>query len=177
MKKVNVMILCVLVVIIATVAINYYLAHKTRYLDLKYYDIYTESFPYPAYMELGNGLRLKRYPDKTMFNDEQIIKKVLDYLNSIPLVYVTEREYNANVSSENLVYIKFYNERKDATSYVTINGQEYMVMSENSIGRVDFRDDEYIQDSRTMQAYKVRHEGTKIITKLEELDLEPVFTE
>jgi hypothetical protein len=124
-------------------------------------------------MELANGLSLKAYPDETMFSDEQIIKKVLDYLNSIPLVCVTEKKYNANVSNENYgVYLKFYNKNKDAISYITINGEETKVISENSIGWVYIRGEEYIQDSRTGQVYKVRDEGTQIITGLEALDFD-----
>jgi hypothetical protein len=124
-------------------------------------------------MELVYGLRLKAYPDETMFSDEQIIKKVLDYLNSIPLVCVTEKEYNANVNNENrAVCLKFYNKNKDAISYITINGEESKVISENSIGQVYIRGEKYIQDNRTMQAYKVQDEGTQIITGLEALDFD-----
>jgi len=86
-----------------------------------------------------------------VYTDKEVIKKVMDYLNSIPLVYTTE-EIFYSINSEKK-YIRFYNERGINVGWINLH-EEYLFYNGN------------------LQAYKVRNEGTLIISGLENLDFD-----
>ena len=163
MKKYKVLVYpsLVMVAVVATAFLtvliinaNFYLMPKDIYLS---YDLDEEN---TVYMEVGNWLRLKGYPEQTVFSDRKIIKKVLDYLNSIPLAPATKEEL-PNSSSD--VYVAFYDGNNNPTLWIQFWGQEFIGIGE-ATG----------EDRFTERLYRTRDvgKGAFMISGLEALDFD-----
>ena len=151
MKRFYIILICSLIIIIvASILINFYLTHKTRYLNYYYTHSAVERI---SYIELGTGIRLKGYADQTIFTDKRIIKKVMDYLNSIPLLPAPkDTPVPHNIRKDTIIGI--YDEEGFETGWVIFGGENY------------------IRRSLDGKLFKARDEETKIISGLEELDLD-----
>ena len=181
MKKVLLVLGISLVVVVLIVLVsNFYTTHKTRYLNMGFYDIETQSIIDPAYIKI-RGFNLKGYPNKSRFNDEQIIKRVLDYLNSVPLTVVYQEDAPTDT---NRVSQTIWNFLKN-TLFLFASAEDFPTNTDGKsgsitfynkrgieIGWLHFRGEEYVLSGIDLCTYKVRDEGTLIITGLEELELD-----
>lgn len=177
MKKFFVTLMWVLIVAIATaLLIAFWFTHRTRYLNFRLYSAPIEAV---SSMKVPSEIKLKGYPDSnplgkkfpepTVITDKAVIKKVVDYLNSIPLVYAhsyfDERQrvhIITDLAKSGYDFIRGGNGKSGSLTFYDDKGLE--------IGSVQIYNDEYIVNIN-YQAYKVRDKGTRIISGLEELDL------
>lgn len=118
---------------------------------------------YNAYqIEAGGAIKLKNYPnkvywDETIITNKQDVEKILEYLNSIPLIPVSEKNY----------------ERSENTSEVGTS--IFIAYNGTHSGWVSFPNEEYIGvhigASPEGYYYKVRDREIKVLSGLEALDL------
>ena len=140
---------------------------KYRTVHLKY-NCETYAGQKIQYISVGDGIRLKDYPSvedgvtirgyqtkQIIINDKQVIKKIFDYLNSVPLRPAPERAGLQNVPKNRWnAIIEFYNEDNII------------------IGSIHFRGEEHLATSlHDKDVYMVRDKGTQIVLGLEALDL------
>lgn len=175
MKRFNLILLrSVIIIVVAVVLINFYFAHKTRYLNLAFYRISSGIVEVAASrMEVMAGIKLKGYQNTNSYTitDKEVIKKVVDYLNSIPLVSVhsyfdkSRRVHIIPALSKlgyNFITGAGGDERSGTLRFYDDEGHE--------MGSVNIYNEEYIS-SMNYQAFKVRDKGTLIISGLEALDI------
>ena len=146
---------CFLVTIAATITIYFYVITRTHYLN---YDYEYYAGQEISHIGLGSGIKLKGYseqkfPYETIITDKRMIKQILDYLNSIPLVPVSEDELLFQASRQD-AKLMFYNESGTNTGWIYFKGEEYLRRSLD--GKV----------------FKVRDEGMLIVNGLENLDFD-----
>ena len=152
MKRICIISGCCL---LAILAIIFYQSHKIQYLNLAYVRLSGERADV-CEMKVTSGITLKGYEGVDTFTDKQIINKVMDYLNSIPLVSSSKANIPGDYPDDSYGVsgtIFFYDE----------NGIEHDVR---------IIDDRYMINSVNLKVYKTRDEETRIISDLEELEFD-----
>ena len=156
MRKVFVALLWTLaIVIIVLTTLHFYFKYQTVYMS---YDGETYAGQKIEYIGVEDGITLKgypviNYPEQTIITDKQIIKKVFDYLNSIPLNHASENVALKNITRQN-ARIDFYNENNIVMGTISFRGEEYIATN--------------LYDG---DVYRVRDKGTQIVVGLEALNL------
>ena len=121
------------------------------------------------YVDIVGEIYLKDYTNIKTITDKNAIKKIVHYLNNIPLVSVygyfdeSSREFIIpELLKNNKSSSMSDNERYGFLIFYDAKGIE--------IGRIIFHNEKYIE-GLNYHAYKVQNEEMNIISELEELDL------
>ena len=163
MKKIFTMLSSfIFIILVITLTIKSYYAHKTCYLNIEY-------LQNAKYVDIVGEIYLKDYTNIKTITDKNAIKKIVHYLNNIPLVSVygyfdeSSREFIIpELLKNNKSSSMSDNERYGFLIFYDAKGIE--------IGRIIFHNEKYIE-GLNYHAYKVQNEEMNIISELEELDL------
>lgn len=141
----------------------FYITHKTHYLNI---GVYQNS----EYIEVVGEIYLKDYPNMKTITDKAAIKKIVNYLDNIPLTYVYG--YFDNTRHE-FIIPEIVKSNKKASTHDNEKYGCLIFYNEDRIetGRIIFYNEKYVE-GLNYHAYKVQNENTFIISELEELDLE-----
>ena len=152
----------IFIILVITLTIKFYYAHKTCYLNIEY-------LQNSKYVDIVGEIYLKDYTNIKTITDKNAIKKIVHYLNNIPLVSVygyfdeSSREFIIpELLKNNKSSSMSDNERYGFLIFYDAKGIE--------IGRIIFHNEKYIE-GLNYHAYKVQNEEMNIISELEELDL------
>lgn len=152
----------IFIILVITLTIKSYYAHKICYLNIEY-------LQNAKYVDLVGEIYLKDYTNIKTVTDKNAIKKIVNYLNNIPLVSVygyfdeSSREFIIpELLKNNKSSSMQDNERYGFLIFYDAKGIE--------IGRIIFHNEKYIE-GLNYHAYKVQNEEINIISELEELDL------
>lgn len=136
--------------------------HKTRYLHI-------ESYQSSAYVDVIGEIYFKDYPNTKTITDTASIKKIVDYLNNIPLVSV----YGYfDKSKQEFIVPELTKNKKNSSTQDDERGGCLIFYNYDriEIGRIKFYNEKYIE-GLNYNAYKVKNDETFIISELEVLDL------
>lgn len=152
----------IFIILVITLTIKSYYAHKICYLNIEY-------LQNAKYVDIVGEIYLKDYTNIKTVTDKNAIKKIVNYLNNIPLVSVygyfdeSSREFIIpELLKNNKSSSMSDNERYGFLIFYDAKGIE--------IGRIIFHNEKYIE-GLNYHAYKVQNEEMNIISELEELDL------
>ena len=152
----------IFIILVITLTIKSYYAHKICYLNIEY-------LQNAKYVDIVGEIYLKDYTNIKTVTDKNAIKKIVNYLNNIPLVSVygyfdeSSREFIIpELLKNNKSSSMQDNERYGFLIFYDAKGIE--------IGRIIFHNEKYIE-GLNYHAYKVQNEEINIISELEELDL------
>ena len=152
----------IFIILVITLTIKSYYAHKICYLNIEY-------LQNAKYVDIVGEIYLKDYTNIKTITDKNAIKKIVNYLNNIPLVSVygyfdeSSREFIIpELLKNNKSSSMSDNERYGFLIFYDAKGIE--------IGRIIFHNEKYIE-GLNYHAYKVQNEEMNIISELEELDL------
>lgn len=152
----------IFIILVITLTIKSYYAHKICYLNIEY-------LQNAKYVDIVGEIYLKDYTNIKTVTDKNAIKKIVNYLNNIPLVSVygyfdeSSREFIIpELLKNNKSSSMQDNERYGFLIFYDAKGIE--------IGRIIFHNEKYIE-GLNYHAYKVQNEEMNIISELEELDL------
>lgn len=150
MKKLFIILGCfACVILIFSVFINFYVTHKTRYLN---YNAERHAGQRISYLEYAKATEYAGLPDITVITDKQMIKKIFDYLNHIPLVYVSKYE-SLPKKDKSGGLLSFYNEDGIVIDWIS------------------FLDEKYLQRGYDTQYLKAQDKDASIVSDLEVLIL------
>ena len=113
MKKCLKILAILLIVFIAFVAID--TSKSSVYLN---FEFETQDVDYVI---LGNYLTLRNYPSQSSYTDEKLKKKILSFLNGLPL---KKAEYGELPEQAPIAYINFHDKNKDELASVGFYGLE-----------------------------------------------------
>lgn len=152
--------ICIILIIVFSIA--FYFTHKTQYLNI-------ESYQNSECMDIVGTIRLKDYPNTKTITDKVAIKKIVDYLNNIPLLSVygyfdkSKREFIIpELVKDNEDSLTLDNERYGCLIFYDDKGIEK--------GRIILHNEKYIE-GLNYHAYKVKNKEMLVISELESLDL------
>lgn len=148
MKKRMMVVFClILAIIVAFVALCIYETHKTVYM---HYDPENFGLEKISYLEYVTATEEGVLPNITVIKDKQMIKKIFDYLNSIP--FVRAPKYKSSIANNN-------------------NGAIIMVYSEEemNIGWIMLEDESYLIRYADNQTFKAKNKDVNLVSTLENL--------
>ena len=152
----------IFIILVITLTIKSYYAHKICCLNIEY-------LQNAKYVDIVGEIYLKDYTNIKTVTDKNAIKKIVNYLNNIPLVSVygyfdeSSREFIIpELLKNNKSSSMSDNERYGFLIFYDAKGIE--------IGRIIFHNEKYIE-GLNYHAYKAQNEEMNIISELEELDL------
>ena len=152
----------IFIILVITLTIKFYYAHKTCYLNIEY-------LQNAKYVDIVGEIYLKDYTNIKTITDKNAIKKIVHYLNNIPLVSVYG--YFDESSREFIIPELLKNDRSSSMQDNERYG--FLIFYDAKgieIGRIIFHNEKYIE-GLNYHAYKVQNEEMNIISELEELDL------
>ena len=152
----------IFIILIIAFLTTFHFKYKTRYLHI-------ESYQSSAYVDIVGEIHLKDYPNTKTITDTASIKKIVDYLNNIPLVSV----YGYFDKSKQEFIIPELTKNKEDSS--TLGNEKYGCLifynyDGVETGRIEFYNEKYIE-GLNYHAYKAKNREMLIISELEALDL------